>query len=138
MTAPRLLALVIPALLLSGCFVLAPRLDPWDPEATLTLGETLVVVPAEHVAAMSLPLVVEARDAYLVSDDAPGETRTAAILGHELVTGMTREHVVYALQAHPSRIRRQGPPGGDTYLFYPHRYWVRFDGSGHLTSAGRY
>lgn len=134
----RRLAVACLAVVLTGCFALSPRLDPYDPEPTPRLGAELVTVPDEHVASWTMPFVVEVRDAYLEREPPLDPLLVESIQLHRVLVGMSVDEVVYALESHPARIRRQGPPGGETYCWEPHRYWVRFNREGVAVAAGRH
>jgi hypothetical protein len=132
-----------------GCWATEPALSPRDPPPNVPPGLLLLELPESVVDAFVLQRVADQLGAKLLEADlgVGGATlsaeRRAQILAHRVTTGMSVQEVIWCFLADPSRVRLQGPPGGQTLLWEPRdawrsRYWVRFDEHGEAADAGRY
>lgn len=137
-SSARTLALAALFVLTSGCWVLSPRLDPHDPQVNGAATWLLADVPEDHVQDQLDPVLLGLRGEFLASAGAPPAWRARAIEEHQIAWGQASQEVVLAMLSHPTSIERQGPPGGCTYLWEAHRWWVRFDEMGRAVAVGRY
>lgn len=129
--------------LLTGCWVLDAHLPPVLPPPNLPENALLCEVPPRFLEAVHNDLVA----AYIAEKIADGHVppeRAELVLAHKVVVGMTKREVIGAFVSHPTRVRRQGPPGGETLLWeaggiwIPNRWFVRLDDDGQAVAAGRY
>jgi hypothetical protein len=132
---------------LGACSAADPVLHPWDSPPNIVIGQVLLQVPDDLVAALADPETVRQREAALAAVaerrrvlSTPGlET---AIRAHQVATGMTVDEVVWSVGSHPTGVRDQGPPGGHTLLWEApglkanRRFWVRLDEWGKVAAAG--
>jgi len=126
------------AVLLGGCGAIEPRLHPWDPPPLRDDGALLHQVTANELSAVSQLSVAHHRESWLSLHRDDTDPVVAAVLEHRIHVGMTLEQVVLAMEAHPMRVRNDGPPGGPVYLWEPIRFWVRFDENALVVAAGRF
>ncbi|MHC4844779.1 MAG: hypothetical protein ACYTCU_01315 [Planctomycetota bacterium] len=165
MRNPILMVVLVAALSVSlgGCWAVTPQLDPHDPPPNVPEGMLLLQLSEALIESMAEAEVLADRDRVLATDGddvgayAENPERVRQILGHQVVTGMTAQEVIWAFGCHPSRTRDQGPPGSHTLLWEVPRslefgsasvgaiengtghgnYWVRFDETGRVAAAGR-
>lgn len=132
-------------LFLAGCsWSVRPVVPPVAPPPNVPGEVLLLTVPDAYVEDLRSPQV----EAHLASElprlEASEPLRAEQVQRHEILTGMSSQHVVWAFRTHPTRVLDDGPPGGHTLLwgqgspFDNGRYWVRLDEWGHVTAAGRY
>gem|GEM_PF-6965727 len=135
------------AVLLGGCFAAHPESYPLDPPPNIAPGQVLLELPYDLVEALTDPETLQRRDEALAAVANKRRTLSspgieAAIMAHQVTTGMTVEEVLWTVGGHPSAVRDQGPPGGHTLLWEPpgvlenRRLWVRFDEFGKVSAAG--
>lgn len=136
--APPIAALVVAALAAAGCtLALEPTLPTGGPPQVED-GLRLLQVPRDVVERLSQAEVRAHREVFFRRDRTHRISRADAIVRGNVVTGMSPREVVWTFEAHPTRVRDHGPPGGHTYYWEPGRYWVRFNEQAQAVDAGRY
>ncbi len=122
----------------TSCGVLDPRLPAVPPPPSLLPGLVLLEVPMDDVNELAQHSVRERRDEHLPYLDQTKPDQVRRILAGQITVGMNELEVVLTMLSHPTRVRNTAPPGGFSYLWEPHRYFVRFDAAGGAVQAGRY
>ena len=135
----KLIPVVLCVLVASAaCGVLDPRLPAVPPPPGIKPGLVLVELPQGVIDRVGQDSVRIHRDNELPGLSQSNSETVRRILARQVTVGMSMQEVIWTFEGHPTRVRYLGPPGGQIMLWEPDRYFVRFDGTGRASSAGRY